>query len=289
MTQKLHIAVLTHAIDEFDRGGYLLNTLIDQWQSRGMTFEVFRGTEDAPPDADLAIRHIDMTIFDDDYAALFEHYPLVINGKARDTSRTAVSDQIITQDDPWQGQVIVKTEMNFGGMREMRARFLAGDPDATIEIQRPWRKVEFLPGYPVFTNAAAVPTGVWRNPNLVVEKFRPEAHDDGEYALRNWVFLGDRGLYYQNFASEPFVKGKNTVRRVVLDVADVPPELREKREHLGFDYGKFDFGIVDGETVLYDINRTPGRPRSDAESKKVARLYPNLAEGLDGFLSGLAR
>lgn len=289
MSKKLHIAVLTHAVDQFDRGGYLLNALVELWQSRGMTFEIFRGADDAPPDADLAICHIDMTIVDDDHAALFKHYRLVINGKGRDISKTLISDQHITRDDPWPGQVIVKTDMNFGGMREMRARYLAGDPDATIGIQRPWRKVEYLPGYPVFANAAAVPAGVWRNPNLVVEKFRPEAHDDREYALRNWVFLGDRGIYYQNFASEPIVKGKNTIRRVVLDVADVPPELREKREQLGFDFGKFDFGIVDGEAILYDVNRTPALPRPNAESKKVTQLYPNLSEGLDGFLSRLGR
>lgn len=289
MVKKLHIAVLTHAIDEFEDAGYVLNEMLELWESRGLSCEVFKGADDTPPGADFAICHIDMTVVDEDYARLFDRFPLVINAEARDISRTVFSNQCMTENDVYPGPVIVKTDLKSGGVREMRLRARCGDPDATMEIQRPWRKVEYLPGYPVFENAAAVPRGVWRNANLVVEKFRPEAHDDGEYSVRHWLFLGDRGLYYQDFASEPIVKGRNATRRVVLDVADVPRELHEKRKTLGFDYGRFDFGIVDGEVILYDVNRTPGLSGREAESKKVSRLYPFLSDGLDTFRAKLAR
>lgn len=289
MAANLHIAVITHAIDRFDRQGYVLNALIDCWKGQGITAEIFRGPVDSPPRADLAISHIDMTAVADEYACMFSHYPLVINRAVLDISKTTFSRQIIDRDDPWQGPVIVKSNRNFGGMRELLERRLSGDASAAMDIQRPWRKVDVLPAYPVFEVSDHVPPGVWRNPNLVVEKFRPEPHENGEYALRQWIFLGDRGVCYQSFANEPIVKGKNTLRRIVLADTDVPQSLHECRQRLGFDYGKFDFGIVDGEPVLYDVNRTPGLPRSGTQSEKVTQHYPSLASGLNYFLRKLDR
>lgn len=284
---NLRIAVITHAIDRFDREGYVLNTLIEYWKDEGITAEVIRGPVNSPPSADLAISHVDMTAVTDEYARMFPNYPLVINGAVLDISKTTFSRQIIERNDPWQGPVIVKTAMNFGGMRELQERRRNGDSMAALGVQRPWRKVEALPSYPIFEVSDLVPPGVWRNPNLVVERFRPEQHESGEYALRQWVFLGDRGVCYQSFAREPIVKGKNTIRRIVLDDKDVPQSLHEFREQLGFDYGKFDFGIADGEAILYDVNRTPGRPRSGTQSEKVTQHYPSLAKGLNYFLRRL--
>lgn len=288
-SQDLRIAVITHAMDRFDKGGYLLHYLGEQWAARGIGFDVVRGPADAPPEADLAICHIDMTRVGDEYARMFEHYPLVINGRIRDISKSVFSDQLITRDDPYDGPVIVKTNRNFGGMRELRARHLEGDPAAIVGVQRPWRKIEFLEAYPVFDRPVQVPAGAWRNSNLVVEKFRPERNEEGEYILRMWVFLGDRGIYYLNVSPDPIVKGKNTTRRVVLNVADVPDSLRKRREELGVDYGKFDFGMIGGEAVLYDVNRTPGLPPQGTEAEKVIRHYPHLSEGLDFYLSKIGK
>jgi hypothetical protein len=136
----------------------------------------------------------------------------------------------------------------------------------------------------VFDSLAAVPVGVWRNPNLVVEKFLPERNEDGEYLLRIWVFLGDSEIYYQGVSRDPVVKGANTIRREFLDPADLPPSLRETRKRLGFDYGKFDFGLVDGEVVLYDVNRTPGFPRTADESPMIGQAIQMLSRGLDSFV-----
>jgi len=286
MIRKLRIAVITHEIDEFGPG-YMLHDLLEPWVSRGVKLEVVRGPDAELPDADLAISHIDMTKVGDEYARHFDHYPLVINSRIRDVSKTAFSDQILARGDAYQGPVIVKTDMNFGGMRELHERYLKGDPNAATDMQRPWRKVEFLPAYPMFKSSADVPLGVWRNPNLVVEKFRPERNEDGEYAVRMWVFLGDRGIYHQSFSAEPVVKGKNTTHRIVYDVADVPEVLRQKREQLGMDYGKFDFGLVGGEVVLFDVNRTPTLPPRGTQASKVLAHLPNLSEGLDYFIQKL--
>ena len=59
----------------------------------------------------------------------------------------------------------------------------------------------------------------------------------------------------------------------------VPDELRRIRQEMGFDYGKFDYGVVNGEVVLYDVNRTPGAsadPRVHAQT--VEALSPGLLE-----------
>ena len=56
-------------------------------------------------------------------------------------------------------------------------------------------------------------------------------------------------------SSRPIVKAANIVRRD-YDLP-IPDKLRAMREELGFDYGKFDYVVADGEVALLDANRTP--------------------------------
>jgi hypothetical protein len=284
MAPNPRIAVISHEIDEFDNSGYLLNRLIAEWQARGIGIAVVKGTRQPLPEADLAILHTDITAVGDEYARIIDHYPKVINGRVRDTSKSRFSRLIVGRDDGYRGPVIVKTDMNYGGMRELEQRFRQGDMTSTIRIQRPWRRVEWLEEYPIFRSPAEVPPGVWQNPNLVVEKFLPERNGAGEYVLRIWVFVGDREICYQCVSNEPVVKSTNTLRRETLDAAELPQALRETRERLGFDFGKFDFGVTDGVVALYDVNRTPGFPPSGAESPQVAANMRLLSAGLDCFL-----
>ncbi len=54
------------------------------------------------------------------------------------------------------------------------------------------------------------------------------------------------------------------------------------RKDLGFDFGKFDYAIVDGRVVLYDVNRTPNLGNLPKEQKPPnTRL---LAEGIRAYL-----
>ena len=283
MPPNLRIAVISHEIDEFENSGYLLNRLVNEWRLRGIEVVTIKGTGQALPEADLAILHTDITAVGDDYARIIGHYPKVINGRVRDTSKSVFSRLIVGRDDGFRGPVIVKTDLNYGGLREMEQRYRQGDMTSTISIQRPWRRVAWLEDYPVFNSPAEVPPGVWQNRNLVVEKFLPECNEAGEYVLRIWVFFGDREIYYQGIAQEPVVKSTNTLRREWLDPAALPPSLRETRARLGFDFGKFDFGIHDGEVALYDVNRTPGFPRSGSETPEVAESMRLLSTGLDAL------
>lgn len=287
MSSPLRIAVITHEIDKFQEGGYLLHRFLSEWAGKGVEFDILVGPQENPPPADLAILHVDITAVGDDYKRLIDRYPRVINGRITDISKSVFSDLIVGQGDAWNGPVIVKTDRNYGGMRELLAMYREGDMRSTIGIQRPWRRVEWLSEYPVFSSPAEVPHGIWRNPNLVVEKFLPERNDDGEYVLRVWVFFGDKEIYYRSFSNEPVIKSNNTLRREHLDPAQLPRSLRETRARLGFDFGKFDFSLTDGGAALYDVNRTPGSPQSGSEDEDVAENIRMLSTGLDSFIDQL--
>lgn len=78
---------------------------------------------------------------------------------------------------------------------------------------------------------------------------------------------------------DPVVKFRGVMERTD---DPVPDELRRVRARMGFDYGKFDYGIVDGEVVLYDVNRTPG---AAADPRVHVATVDALAPGLDDFLA----
>jgi hypothetical protein len=116
---------------------------------------------------------------------------------------------------------------------------------------------------------------------LVVERFLPEKHD-GFYCLRTWVFFGDRETGSISYSNEPIVKSNNVVRRE--PITDVPEDLRLIRQELGFEFGKFDYVVVNGRTVLYDVSRTPSLGRFS--TKQYLPQIQLLAEGIRSYLRG---
>lgn len=285
MGQSLRIAIITHEIDEFEGSNYLLRHLSRFWQQDSIELVVVKGVSQPLPEADMAFLHTDITAVGEDYIKIVNHYPLVINGAVTDISKKVFSDLIVAKNDAYTGQVIVKTNANFGGMREREKKFSEGDWHSTIEIQRPWRQVEWMEEYPIFESPSDVPSGVWRNDKLVVEKFLPEQNQQGEYLLKIWVFFGDQEVYYQCVSSEPVIKSHNLIRREFLDENDVPESIREIRANMGFDYGKFDFALHNGKPVLFDVNRTPGGPKTPIESETTEKNYRILSAGINGFIN----
>jgi hypothetical protein len=92
--------------------------------------------------------------------------------------------------------------------------------------------------------------------------------------MRTWVFLGDAEECKIFYANQPIVKSPVAVR---IEEGTVPDELREMRRQMGFDFGKFDYGIVDGRVVLYDVNRTP----VSRITPQNTPLFKLLASGVD--------
>jgi hypothetical protein len=260
-----HVVILAHRHDSFERRAYVMTALAELWRQQGLRASVLQGPGERV-EADLAILHVDLTVVPDDHLAFLRQYAVVINGQVVDVSKRRISKNLVQLGDSYEGPVIVKTDFNYGGLREAR---LTQDGRLTISPEH----------YPVFPSVGEVPAMVWRHPELVVERFLPERRDD-YYCLRTWVFLGDREWHSICYAKQPIVKGGNVIGREPL--GEVPHELRHIRRELGFDFGKFDYAIVDGRVVLYDANRTPTLGNFPME--QVLPRLRLLAEGIRAFL-----
>jgi hypothetical protein len=274
---------MVHKDARFDSPPYLLHAIAEIWRENGWQISVLQGSQQSIK-ADLAILHVDLTTISHDYLAYLGQFPKVLNGRITDISKQKISTNLVRRGDGYDGPVIVKTNRNCGGQIEeelaagtkvLRRRALA------MRRRLPWSMRSELgySEYKVFSTAKEVPYLVWLNPGLVVERFLPEMRE-GFYCLRTWVFLGDRETNSLSYSTQAVVKSVNVVRREV--VPDVPEELRQMRRKMGFDFGKFDYSIVDGRVVLYDTNRTPTLGAISRE-QYLPRVR-HLAEGLKAFL-----
>ncbi len=256
------IVVLTHANDLFDRE-YLMHETLEVCRERGHEVLVQTGLAAAYPDGDLVINHVDLTVTPMEYTAALRRYPRAVNGRAIDISKRAISRHLVRRGDDYDGPVVVKGNLNSGGYREARL----GQGSA-------------VPFYQVFPSKGKTPDFVWDHRELVVEKFLPE-FADGYYGLRIWFFCGDQQGHGICWSREPIVKLANVEKAEIF--TDLPPlELRQMREDLAFDFGKFDYGIHEGEVVLYDANRTP--TLGDIKKEHYINLVTRLANGLETYL-----
>lgn len=273
------IGILLHEFDPFPRAG-LLSYLAAEWQAAGHEVVYFRGIPEDEPAVDVLIPHVDVTVTPADYLDFIAGFPVVVNRRLLDISKRKVSSNLLAQDDDWQGEVIVKTDRNFGGIPELTVElYAAGAPFGGAIHQRPWRKVEqIIPAqYPVFSGLSDVPPGVWRNPNLVVEKFLAEREGD-LYCHRVALVMGDVVLCQRVYGKTRVIKGRNLLRS---EPVDPPAELAEIRERFGMDYGKVDFAVRDGQVHVFDVNNTP----SGLNNPEVdARIGKQLAPGIEVFL-----
>jgi hypothetical protein len=276
---RADVAVIIHRNDALDDPRYFLHEISQVWRRHGLRVAV---VDDVGPEveADLAILHVNLTVVPDEYLRLAARYPTVLNGSVVDISKRRFSADLVTRRDGYDGPVIVKTDRNFGGRPEVRLGVGGGPGRVWCRAQRdrlPWAFRSHLVGdYPIFDSPAQVPWAAWANPTYVVERFLPEQHE-GLYCLRTWMFLGDRETHSLSFSEAPIVKSHGVVRREPL--GEVPEELWARRRELGFDFGKFDYALVDGRVVLYDTNRTPAL--GDVSEDVLARNIPLLAAGLD--------
>lgn len=281
MSPQCKVAVLTHALDPIDQVNYLMLKIVKNWQASGVEVVVLRGPERYEA-ADVIVLHVDLTVVPQEYLDFCARYPIVVNGRVRDISKRKISKNLLGPKDHYTGAVIVKADLNFGGFPELKMQ-RSGRLSRMWNKYLPWSITGILSpsDYPVFRSMAEVPKAVWRNRRLVVEKFCPEREGD-HYCLRQWIFLGDRGVSQRLVSLNPIVKFPNEVH---LEYGPpVPESLREMRSRLGFDYGKFDYVVVDGEVILLDANRTPALGVSDGWAQNMAA---ELAGGLPSFLRGL--
>ncbi len=276
-----HIVIIAHERFPFDNMRYLLCEIVEIWQQDGLRVSVSNGLG-TRVDADLAILHVNLTVVPEEHLAFVRQYPVTINGSVGDISKRRISSNLVRRGDGYQGQVIVKTNNNCrGGCESDIASMgpLFKKYANSLRCRLPWSWRAKLPDYHIFESAGQVPRAVWYNPDLVVEKFLPE-RSDGLYCLRTWVFLGDKESNSVAYSDQPIVKSDNILR--FEKVAEVPDELRQMRRDMAFDFGKFDYAIVNGRVILYDANRTP--TMGSLSREKLLPTIRLLAEGIRAYL-----
>ncbi|TPK38210.1 hypothetical protein FJ492_24455 [Mesorhizobium sp. B2-5-4] len=276
------VTVITHEHDRFlgkrnlmlRRGSpYLLFDVLENLKRRGHSVRIQQGLSKTY-NADIAVLHVDATIMPADYLAYARSFPFCLNVGAGDISKRRISGALIGEGDTWQGPVIVKSNLNNRGIPET----LLNRRSARAGKSLPFPHLPALRSYEVHGTLGDVPDGVFDCDDLVVEKFIPEPEPDG-FAVRFWVFCGERERCTRYVSPNSLVKASETIRR---EPVPVPDELRERRRELGFDYGKFDFVMHEGRAILLDANKTPGRPQNLV--KMFAAGAADLADGFEGLI-----
>lgn len=275
-----HIRIATGP-DERLKRGHIVAMLAGLWRAAGHTVSIGR-TEAL--DADIGILHLDRTVIPPDLVPANPERRPFLNARLRDISKRRISRHLVARGALGSGPVIVKSNGNAFGKweRGQRPWYRRGRWRMRLAGDASWRHLRVLPheDYPVLPSAAAVPDWVWDRDDLVVERFLSEREGD-LFVLRVWIFLGAEGYGARLLGSRPVVKTGTMVRYDYID--DVPDAVRAMRRALDLDYGKIDYAIVDGEAVVYDVNKTP-TAAAGAPSPNIERL----ARGLEPYL-GSAR
>ena len=272
-----HIVIITHTFDDFAQRPYLAADLLLHWRAAGHRVSVVEGLENWP-EADVALLHVDLSLVPEAYLLASRQYARVINGQALDIRKRVVSRNLVARDDDWTGPVIIKTDLNHGGLPEMyyfnrmrqAGRTPAFSQEGLVFCKEP---------YPVLESKAEVNPVMWNQSGVVVEKFLPERDPRG-YWNRVWYFFGPAERCTRVLRNDPVAKVGDVLERQFVDV---PEAIRAERMRLGFDYGKFDFVVNDGHAVLLDATRTPLALRQSPQANLQAQFAP-LAEGLATWL-----
>jgi hypothetical protein len=297
MTPRRHIAILFHEADRSQPAhGYIVHRLAEYWREWGHGVRFIYGVRRVEA-ADLLFVHVDLSVVPVEYLEFASKYAVRVNGGVADIRKSRISANIVAADDGWRGPVIVKSDLNCGGMPElMRGRSRLGARWPVVgRLQRKvrarvdaWRGVtkgfEGAEDYEIYEDRSLVPPSHVRDKRLVIERFVPEC-EDGLYHTRVYQFLGNRWICLRMGSRSPIVKAQNSVR-----VEQVEPHacVAEWRERLDMDYGKFDYVVVNGEAVLLDANKTIGASPSGMNQlisrEEVETNRRLLAEGIYAYL-----
>lgn len=285
MTRPPRILVLVHEYDGYPgRQVHFVWPLAERWRANGIDVRIAHGPEDpvARQEFDAILPHVNVSVTPPTYRAYLDRRTNVLNAYVYDITKRRISANLVGEADDWPGPVIVKTDRNYGGLPEMALLRRARERSLGRRIVRrflgparseprpvPLEQARTLPvdSYQIFDRLDQVPQAVFQNGSLVVERFLPEM--DGElFCVRHCMFLGDQEVHRRLASPDPVVKGASIVSRDVI-----PPneEISRLRRQAGWDYGKWDYVVRNGQAVLLDANRTPGSPTTPAVRESLVR------------------
>ena len=284
--EKKRIAILFHAKERGNPlSGFMVDHLADIWREDGYEVIYLFGVDEFVP-ADLLLVHVDLSVVPDEYLTFASRYPVSLNSKVGDIRKSKVSSNIIKRGDNYDGPVIVKSNLNFGGQPEERLSqnwlqrhdgFLRRIGDAIQRFGKGTPPIDLI--YPVYDNLADVPEKYLDREDLIVERFLPE-RENGLFMMHICLVLGDRLICRRIGSPDPVFKASSSV---CSEVVDVHPAVVSWRETYGLDYGKFDYLVHESGPVLIDINKTIGASRQVADSPQNV-IRRELAQGLYSFL-----
>jgi len=287
MSGGKRIALLLHERDRDHRPRYLVQRLADFWREDGHEVVELCGAARSEP-ADVAILHVNLSVVPQPYLDLAARFPVTLNVRARDIRKSSTSRNLLRPGDAWQGPVIVKSDLNFGGRPERRLEPRLLDRLAPDGTRR--RRAAVAAGlaspiatprdYRVFERLDDVPRRLRRRRDLVVERFLPEC-EDGLYHTRMYQFLGDHERCARIGSPSPILKAGTAG---TTEWVEPHPEARAWRAALGLDYGKIDYVVHEGTPVLLDANKTTGLATyGDPDELVAARRHQ--AEGLYSYFA----
>ena len=264
---------------------YIIHYFADVWRAEGHAVLFSFGVGEFLP-ADIALLHVDLSIVPEAYLEHAGRYAIALNARVRDIRKSAFSRQLVGANDTYDGPVIVKSDLNCAGRPERTLRRAeAARRSAMHRVLNRWQ--EWRQGvrslsqpYRVYDSLAAVPPALRRDRRFVVERFLPE-QDDAGYHLRVYHFLGDRSSCARLTGQTAIVTGASA--RTITPI-EPHPEIVALRHRLGFDYGKFDYVMHDGQPVLLDVNKTTAHADLPPTPERLAR-WRERAGGLFSYLT----
>ncbi len=258
---------------------FAIKFLADFWREDGNEVVFLFGIGRFVP-ADIVLVHVDLSVVPAPYLDFAARYPIVLNRRAIDIRKSAVSESLVRPGDGYAGPVIVKSDRNYAGRPE---RLLA-TRRARWHSRMPWRRpvgggFRTSLDYRIYENVADVPRADFEQTDRVVERFLPEREGD-LYFVRQYQFLGDRATCERLAAPNPIV---NDESKSGAENIEPDPEILRARERLGFDYGKLDYVVHGGRAILLDANKTTGASRIATPEVIAGRRL--RADGIYSYLS----
>jgi hypothetical protein len=286
---KRRIVVLFHESDKHTNlSNFVVDHLAGFWREEGHEVVYLFGTRRFVP-AELVFVHVNLSVVPEKYLEFAARYPIAVNARIRDIRKSTTSRNLLCLGDAWDGQVIVKSNLNYAGEPEralgrglLERKFPFWGETKKLASRILDRSAPFASwrDYLIFDRLVDVPEHWFRNSEAVVERFRPEL-EGGLYHLRMFQFLGERWSCVRIASPEPVLKAQ---RSISVENIEPSPDIVAWRKALDIDYGKLDYVINEGQVVLLDVNKTTGASRHIPDDQlRVSRRYQ--AEGLYSYFS----
>lgn len=261
---RRRVAILLHEHQSEERLAlYAISHLAEYWRADGIEVVHLFGVERFVP-ADLVLVHVDLSVVGDEYLDFARRYPVALNAGVNDIRKSSFSTLIVNGRDAYSGPVIVKSDLNYGGL-----------PERVLDPAADHGPIGDPADYRVYESPAHVPARLRGDARVVVERFVPERDHEG-FHTRMYEFLGDRHTSVRLTSDRPIVSTGSHQR---WQSVELPPELPKLRRRLGLDYGKLDYVMHGSRPLLLDVNKTMGAT-ADTSDERVQELRRTRAQGI---------